>query len=470
MDGVFGHHTSTNTEAEIADNLISAISAVLRHSDLDSVRKMYSLLLEHSPMGYIDILMEKIPQSPGISAERLNELTVWLATESPDRNAVKCAIALLGFFPSEKTQSLVSTLGLHEEFTLFSAVALCNILAPEFQEEALVGLAKRVVGWGRIQLIERLPDEVTKPTQDWLLREGYSNSVMVEYTAYECATKGKLLFALTAESPDSDLLLGVGDILSALAMGGPARDMYDYADGAQACRRYLISLGHYSGDDLRHLLNINQIGEFARSESNNWDALTTLGWNHELRQEITERVDLLLAQPKWREKVNADLQVAEGKLSYSTIYAARLLNIDPWDTIFAHQAASVSAPEDNWYQLMQTDNPERIARIISLAEVQIDLAAIATGPDDKMGIGPEYRQHGALDFILQGLKRFPGMGWSLIKTGLRSPVVRNRHMALNAIESWTKEQRTEELEEMLKEAYQKEPNEEVRNRLKGMIK
>lgn len=72
------------------------------------------------------------------------------------------------------------------------------------------------------------------------------------------------------------------------------------------------------------------------------------------------------------------------------------------ESIFARQLAD--AADNNWYQLMQTAQPEHIARVISLAEQQLDLEAIASGPGMAMGLGLEYQQHQALDFVLQDLK------------------------------------------------------------------
>lgn len=463
LDGAFGHHVGSGTATETAEQLLSALSAVLILPSQNNMQQLYTLLKDQSPLSYIDILMEKFPQEPSLFTQKVHDLMVWLAIESPDRNPVKCAIALLAYFPSEQNRALVTTLGLHEEFTLFSAVALRNMSPAESHESVLVDLAKRVTGWGRIQLIERLPDEVSARSRDWLLREGYSNSVMVEYTAWDCATKGQLLSALMSREVDAELLLGAGDILSALICGGPARDISDYKEGAQACHRYLALLKQSVDDDVRNLLNARIISEFASNDDNDWSTLVSQGWSDDIRRKINEDAQDILAQPKWREKVNTDLSASDNPNLFFTIHAARLLEIDPWNVIFARQSAS--AEEDNWYQLMQTDDPKRIEQILVLAESQLDLTAIATGPDTQMGIGPTYRLHSALDFILQDIKRFPGMGWMLIKTGLRSPVIRNRHMALNALESWSQEQRPVELRGLLEVAYQQEPEEKIRERL-----
>nr|WP_314424301.1 hypothetical protein [uncultured Erwinia sp.] len=98
------------------------------------MQKLFALLTDESPLDYIDLLMEKLPQSSSLSPPKLCDLMQWLAIGSPDRNPVKCAIVLLACFPSHEHKTLVATLGLHEEFTLFTVVALRNMLPAECLE------------------------------------------------------------------------------------------------------------------------------------------------------------------------------------------------------------------------------------------------------------------------------------------------------------------------------------------------
>ena len=63
-------------------------------------------------------------------------------------------------------------------------------------------LATHVHGWGRVHLVERLESTNNAEIKEWLLRDGYKNSVMYEYLAYPCATTGGLLHALTNGGDD----------------------------------------------------------------------------------------------------------------------------------------------------------------------------------------------------------------------------------------------------------------------------
>ena len=109
---------------------------------------------------------------------------------------------------------------------------------------------------------------------------------------------------------------------------------------------------------------------------------------------------------------------------------------------------------------------DRIGEVIEFAEANLDLAAIATGASDELGLGREFAPHSCLDFVLQGLRRFPGRGGTLIETGLESPVIRNRNMAVAALAAWTRAAWPGGLEEALERAAGCEPNEDVRERMR----
>ena len=108
-----------------------------------------------------------------------------LATESPDREPVKFGIALLGLFGQQNDEELLQTLGLHDEFSYSCAVALAN--SAQDRDGALWALAQHTHGWGRIHVVERLADTTNAEIKDWLIRDGFRNSIMYEYLACICA-------------------------------------------------------------------------------------------------------------------------------------------------------------------------------------------------------------------------------------------------------------------------------------------
>jgi hypothetical protein len=78
------------------------------------------------------------------------------------------------------------------------------------------------------------------------------------------------------------------------------------------------------------------------------------------------------------------------------------------------------------------------SRVVEFAEETLDLAGIATGAADELGLGRGFESHSCLNYVLQDLRHFPGKGAALIEAGLRSPVVRNRNMAVAALAGWSR--------------------------------
>ena len=78
-----------------------------------------------------------------------------------------------------------------------------------------------------------------------------------------------------------------------------------------------------------------------------------------------------------------------------------------------------------------------LAGLAGLAETLLPLEEIATGPVDELGLGRPWAAHRALDRTLQARGEHPGVGGRLLLVGLRSPVTRNRNLALTALAAWT---------------------------------
>ena len=58
----------------------------------------------------------------------------------------------------------------------------------------------------------------------------------------------------------------------------------------------------------------------------------------------------------------------------------------------------------------------------------------------------------------------------MIEAGLKSPVVRNRNMALNALAAWSRVDWPSRLKEALEQAVQCEPKEDVRERMQKALR
>jgi hypothetical protein len=326
-------------------------------------------------------------------------------------------------------------------------------------------LARHVEGWGRIQVIERLAGAADPEIAAWLLREGYRNSVLYEYTALTCAAAGDLVGALRCPEPDEELLLGAGEILAALLRGrkGPAEGIGEYAEGAEAAELYLAHLRRRPCLGLEHLLAANAIRRFVDEEDGESQD-PDLGWP-ERRDAIVEHAEAILAWPEWPEIVQTGLLSSDASSFRHAAAAAQVLEMDAWNLYFER----LQRGEEVWFYALQTDDPERIDRVVALAEERLPLDEIATGPAEELGFGPGFWSHRELDVVLMALRRFPGRGWPLLRAALQSPVVSNRDMAASVLAAWGRAAWPPEAEFLLRSALAREPNEETREVLGQVI-
>ncbi|MCG8569978.1 MAG: hypothetical protein MJB14_07535 [Spirochaetes bacterium] len=464
MDGAFSHHFGGNqkTIAKIV-NLTQVISAKGR---LEDKIEVYHILLKDNLMEYIDPTLEKIINLEVYPEPYLHNWAKWLAFESPDRGTVKFGIALLGLIRDKRDFDKLMILGKHEEFTLYVAVAITNIF--EESEAYLWELAKHIHGWGKIHLVERLSETDNPEIKKWLLYEGYKNSVMYEYLAYICATAGDLIKELSNRHPDTKLLKSAGEMIEALINGGPAEDISNYKDAAKVIQLYL---GHTLGKvyTIDQLLTLHTIQSYLSNKETNWKELSRNGWMDDLRANLLGDINRELSLPVWRNLVNEKKYSADNDEFWKVDQAANIFGIDMWDV---HWKKLLDKPNDSshWYHIMKSANNERIDQVLELAMKKIDINKIFTGAEDNMGLGKDYKLHHCLDFIIQGLDKYPGKGVNLILAALKSPVTRNRNMAIGTLNVWGYEYITDDIKKLIVKAKKVEPDADTKKNLNNLLK
>jgi hypothetical protein len=447
--------------AKLLDMVAAYSTAPTARNKLD----VYQFALNSSTVGWIDHFLEAIASRSDFNQPRVYELAKSFTIDAPDREPVKFGIAVLGLFRHADDLEIFRTLGRHSEFTLFCAVALGN--AADDAERELWELARQVDGWGRVHIVERLSQTEDLEIKEWLLREGYKNSVVHEYLAYTCATAGGLLPALEREGIDDELLDSAAELIHALLMGGPAQDIDDYEDGAEAVERFLAHV-EQCGTSLTQFLTLVAIKNFLADEKADWGVRAERGWSVDVRQNLVKQASAIIDRPVWREKALSGLKQSNELIFHEANTAAAALGIETWPF---HWDRLRNSPKDSgrWFHAMSHCDADHIGDVVALAERELPLAAIASGPADELGLGPEFANHTRLDFILQEMGRFPGLGAKLIAAGLRSPVVRNRNMALSALSKWGRDNWPHGIDALLQAARAAEPCEQVKSRIENVI-
>ena len=459
LDGTTRRRASTEGRDARAAKLMGLLLSAADRPTPDHLHAMHDFLKSAPALAYVDDLLREVVLARSTNQRgNLTQIARWLATHSPDREPVKIGIALLGVLSDHDESDLVLTLGRHDEFTLFAAVALTHLY--EFPDALLMELGKHVDGWGRIQIIERLSDTRNPEVQAWMLRQGFKNSVMYEYTAHICSVAGDLARELTAAHVDDELFEAATGLIDALLTGGPANDIDDYDDGVEAVQDYLRHVR--SREPILATLRVLWLLRRRASryvESKRTEAIN--GWTPAFYEWLTGECEEITSWPAWATLTEAALASTERRDFWLGLSSARLLGIDIWELCFE----KLEAGEDLWFQVMETKDRSRAERVVAFATAKLPLARMASGPAMQMGQGPVWAEYRHLDWVLQGLEEFPHLGWGLIRTGFHSPVIRNRNMALKAFKNWSRAEWPSDALSVIKRALKKEPDPDVRARL-----
>ena len=425
---------------------------------------LYQTLVAGPPViGWAESFSQAIIEARA-PAKAMRELSRWLLKTSAEREPLKFGLVLCGL-TGAGTDDDVLDLGGHEEFTVFAATAVMR--SADDPDLALFELARRVHGWGRIHLVERLVESPHDEIKEWLLRGGYRNTVMDEYVAYLVAQACGLKQALDEHDVDEELLDSAGGLVVALLRGGPAQDIDDYHDGVPVITSYIEHV-RSRPITIERAGTIAEIRRWLTSPDADWVERTGRDWTNSVREPLEDACQAILARAETIQLVEEGLRSGDDKVFRSADYVAGLMGIDTFER---HISMLQDDPlrSGSWYHAVRQADEARMRRIVALAEARLPLAAVATGPADLLGLGPEFAVHGCIDFVLPGLGPYPGTGWPLVRTALRSPVIRNRHGALRVLNEWGLARWPEAAHGALREAREIEPTEAVRTHMQGLL-
>lgn len=221
MDGVTLYHMGTSPADE---NELALMEQAVRATGEGNVEKAIELFTElgklKSALSLIDDLQQFIIEhQTELPIRNVLVTSAKIIRHSEDRECVKYGLAmleLLNIGGISELISMVSTVGLSDEFTLFALFILMKL---EDGNERVFELAKKVHGWGRIHAVERL-----EPTNDeirnWILMEGVHNDVMPAYSALTCWNKAKVAEIIKGDLSE-DMVKGIRDIINGLMDEGP---------------------------------------------------------------------------------------------------------------------------------------------------------------------------------------------------------------------------------------------------------
>ncbi len=462
-DGILVHRGPEDDASrdKSANEIYRACVALADKPDAQTRSRVISLVTRAHVRTSVDRVLDKIRQRPPRHPESLYTEMRRLLVESGYREAVKVAMAVVALFRKPEDLDLFRTLGRHEEFTSFAAVEIAQIVDDPVPE--WMAMARQVSGWGKVELVERLLKSPTPEVCKFLLREGCENEVEWGYTALPIAVGCKLHEALARPDVDLPLLRGAAAIVETLAAdavgGGPDGDMLDYPQGGDATEAFLERFEGFA-ETLRDFMAVAAIRDFVGSPRIPEEKFLAAGWPPARRDRVRAASERILRRPEWRERAHAGLDSPDERERWVAPEVARRLGA-PLEEWFVPRLRRNPREHHLWFYLVWGADEARMDRVIELATELLDPESTATGPANERALGPGNEVYQCLDFIVQELRRFPGKGWDLIRPSLRSPMIRNRSMAIQALKAWGRDRLTPEMVEAVR-ACQDDPNKHVR--------
>jgi hypothetical protein len=396
-----------------------------------------------------------------------------LAESTGDREALKLCLMILGAIGDETDNPLLKLVGMHGEFTPFAATGI-SMANPE-PATVLLELASTTGGWGRVTIIEALLRHRTAAVDGYLLRRGFSGLMteLAAEVAWDVATACDLASAIDIDSPDEELVRGVGTILETLATS-PFKDLGDYAQGAAGAAAFLRHFEPLAAT-IQDFDLVATLHDRAAIEPGG--ERTALPWTAEERVRVVDLAKTILDRPGWREAVVAAFEDPSSR--FLAVHLAKRFDLPTRERLIAwlrHEPLESSW----WYLLCVRPTAEEIDEILTLAREILDVEAIATGPADDLGLGPGFERDSCVGYIAQALKGipslggrpaiagFPGRGEEVLFAALRSRVVRNRRLAISALEAWPADSITGRLRAAV-EALTRDPNEGARQQAVALL-
>ncbi|HEY4327009.1 MAG TPA: hypothetical protein VGN20_23685 [Mucilaginibacter sp.] len=455
LDSMFGITDSEESKLEV-DELVRLLKHISEYGDKKSEAKFYQVITStDSVIGIIDDFLEKainlsLPFDP-----YLFDFSKDLAFKTNHRNSVKFGVALIGICNGKSVAAEIRIIGLHDEFTLFAIAAISN-----FSDNIVNDLwefAKKVDGWGKIHAVERLAKmELPDTIKDWLITDGYKNSIMYEYLAYTCAVNGELHEVLEKKTISNSVFKASDEIIAALITGGPAEDISHYQYASILIENFVRHATTHA-NDISTFIVLNQIKDFLVELQRDIAGQSKNGWTQDIISNCLIDIVEILNGGNWSELVVVALKSSDNVIYWKGKQAAKMLNVDLWEIVWQKLKDNPSESK-RWYDVVDTAKPEQVDEIIRFVMEAIPLKELATGPRDSFGFGPEFDRYQSFGYVITFLEEYPGKGEVIILAALDSPVTSNRNMAIKVLHRWGKVNWSENISTKLQRLSNIEPN------------
>lgn len=256
-DGICAYHMGA---AEITKKDIEEINKVItlaNTGDYDQADSVLEKLCERiRVVNFIDELQDCILDRKDEIEDKFYVYSLHLMNQSANIECVKVGMMIQELFTqSDEVKGMVRTLGLSDEFTLYSVFIMRNW---ENGNTEIMNIAKSVNGWGKVHAVHYIEPD-TEEIRQWLLTDAVSNDVMPAYSGWDCYKKADVESVITKDKLSYKELEGVLSIVDAMLDEGPVLGISNIEDPKEVLLNVLnhaIKHAPLSAKDCKIISNI----------------------------------------------------------------------------------------------------------------------------------------------------------------------------------------------------------------------
>ena len=256
-DGICAYHM---VAAEITKKDIEEIDKVItlaNKGDYGQADSVLEKLCERiRVVNFIDELQDCILDRKDEIEDKFYVYSLHLMTQSANIECVKVGMMIQELFTqSDEVKGMVRTLGLSDEFTLYSVFIMRNW---ENGNNEIMNIAKSVNGWGKVHAVHYIEPD-TEEIRQWLLTDAVSNDVMPAYSGWDCYKKADVEAVIKKDKLTYEELEGVLSIVDAMLDEGPVLGISNIEDPKEVLLNVLnhaIKHAPLSAKDCKIISNI----------------------------------------------------------------------------------------------------------------------------------------------------------------------------------------------------------------------
>lgn len=448
LDGIAIYHMGRSHVSDEDKQKLDSLMHAISDSQFD---KAYGELMEfaktNTPLAAIDEYEGFIfENSSWLNAGALHTFATERLLVSDNKDMVKFGLETLEVFSKCDQKEIVRTLGLSDEFTIFS---LFNMMKWENANEEIFSLAQKVHGWGRIHAVEKLEPE-NDEIKAWLLKEGCANAVVPAYSALEVYNKAEVR-TLLGENPSDEQFDSIAFVIDSLLDEGPTMGISAIEDGDEMLIDFM-----------------NQIGKHSITSKICETVFSIRSKYAEQDNDVYKKADMLLREGRIYAYIEGEAQ--KGNL----IPIAQMLEIDFYEALYQVMTTNFSENYSKIQFLIAKD--EYRDKAVELFREKIPFDELSYEITDEVGFGKEFAPYNQASYLVQFLGDYPMCGEDIVRKCLCLKLINCRNTAIRTLNTWCQKKNcslkalSEEIYTDVMRLYKREVHESVKKNIDELLK